>query len=551
MIQPFRFLGGLSVRYALRAQPRRVVLVVAAGLVVASIAPAGATPLPLPSSPGDASPITVGAVLKAVDTAGQPLAVARFDVYRASQPDGEQHPILDVSAVSGGTTTVPLPEPSAIPDAASNYFVVSTGLATDGSSATGIDFFNLTAQNPIANATISQNLFQAPVTVLDELPPVGDPPAIPPVPSVINMGHLPDVGDPPSVPPTLPPVPNPSDSPTVPSVTNIGQLPPVGDVPSPGPTPGVPTPPVTGPCGFQPDTEHPPPPAFTITTSTEGVADGTVNVGVAHGTGPWPGNTFDANVRGEPYKVMGEDLESEWARATESSVTLGLDLGGATQTKYSIVGNLHFTLAASDVKDFASTAAGTSRAGQGARALVVPATWLHQSVTFRCSNGERKSETHELWSPHQWNPHISTTTPDITPDDMDSVSALEDQTAAIVYPLAADQYIKLHHGASQVYTDGYSAEIGGGPVGLDWTTYSQSEFSYTHLVIVYSADKCGTKDQPECVYWESKDAAVNNNCPQQMACGSDFYTATYAGPTAVPNPEPQPCSKYEPHGACD
>lgn len=543
-----------------------------AALAAAAVAPAGS--LPLPTAPLALPAITAGAVLTAVDSNGQPLAHAVFEVYRADQPEGVQTPLLTVPG--SGRVTVPLPPPSTIPDPESNYYAVSTGVDASGSGFTGVEFFNLTSENPLAQATITPNLFQVP-SVLDMgvLPPVEAPPGVSPspIPTDTPIGDI----------PTVPPLPSPPDAPTAPptptdtpSVRDLIVPPPVGDIPTVPPIPsptdtptapdpsvtptsistpplgsliGTPPPSPTGPCGYNPDAQNPPGPFFTITSQVQGVADGTVNVGVAHGAGDWPGNTYAANVRGEPYKVVGEDLVSDWSRATESSVMLGIDIGGQSQTPYQVAGNLHFTLASGDMASFAATAAGVSRAGEGARALITPATWLHQTITFHCNYGDKKSETHDLWSPHEWQPRISTSTPDF-PSSMDSLSTLEDEPMAVVFPLAADQWQTMRTGESEVYQNGFGADIGGGPIGFDWSVYSQTTYAYTHEVTVYAGDKCGTVEQPNCMYWAVNTAAATD-CPWQMGCGTDYYTAVLPGPTTVPNPEPQPCSKYEPHGACD
>lgn len=247
---PRRFASANPINVAVVGRSRSRRFFAVGGLAMVALAPAGHIPLPtLPISlpvlagPGLPAPVTAGAVLRAVDDAGHPLAYAQFEVYRADQPEGVQQPLFAVPAVSStGTVTVPLPAPSTIPDAASNYYAVSTGLASDGASASGIEFFNLTAQNPLATAIITPNLFQVPpVTIIGNPPPIGDPPSVPPAP-------------------------NPSDTPTVPSVTDWGQLPPVGNPPTVAPSPT--TPPATGPCGFQPDTEHPAPPASPLPRRT-------------------------------------------------------------------------------------------------------------------------------------------------------------------------------------------------------------------------------------------------------------------------------------------
>lgn len=381
---------------------------------------------------------------------------------------------------------MPLPQPGAIPDAGSNYYVVSTGSDATGAPFTGIEFFNITAAQPVANAMVSPNLFVQ-------------------VPPVAVIGGLPQVGD---------------------------------QDPHP-----------VGPCGYDPDVAHPPTPtAFTITSKRLSEVDGTVNAGVVYGAGNWPGNTGQADVRYEPYRAMGESLESEWSRATQNSVALGLDLGGATQTKYSLAGSLHFTLKASDVGEYASRGGGVSVAGQGARALVVPATWEHQTMTFQCNNADHTSETHELWAPHEWNPHVSTSTPNY-PTDNNTLEAMEQQDASLVFPMAQNQENFITAGQSQTYHNGYGAAIGAGPVGLDFTVDSQSTNAYNHKTTIYSGDGCGTVDTPLCFYWAIDDTKATD-CQYQMACGTDYYTAIYKTPPAVPV-GPQPCSRFEPHGACD
>ncbi|MDQ1699875.1 MAG: hypothetical protein QOG34_1738 [Frankiaceae bacterium] len=498
MIRTLRRLGVVGTAGRYRARPVNGQFFAAGWVALAALAPTGVVPIPTLPAQDVPTAVTAGVVLTAVDSDGQPLAYAQFEVYRADQPEGEQQPLLAVPVVSStGTVTVPLPAPAAIPDAASNYYAVSSGVASDGASASGIDFFNLTSQNPIATATITPNLSNVP-------------------------------------------------TPPIPSVTNIGQLPPVGNVPQVSPSPT--TPPVTGPCGFKPDTEHPPPPAFTITTKDLGTADGTVNVGVVYGAGSWPGNTGQADVRYTPYRAMGESLESEWSRATESSVVLGIDFGGETQTKYSIVGNLHFTLAASDVGTYSGRGGGVSVAGQRARAFVVPATWQYQTITFHCNSGDHKTETRELWKPHEWNPHASTSTPDY-PTVNNTFEAMQRQSAAVVTPMEQDQWNSVTAGQSESYNNGYGAEIGAGPVGLDFTVESQSTDGYNHKTTIYSASDCGPVNAPLCFYWAVDDAAMTS-CPWEMACGTDYYAAVYKTPPAVPV-APQPCSKYEPHGACD
>ena len=473
-----------------RGRPRRYFA--AGGLAIAALAPAGQFPLPtttiLPSSPpvqsGPALPatLTAGAVLKAVDNAGRPLAYAQFEVYRGDQPDGVQTPLLAVPAVSStGTVTLPLPQPSAIPDAGSNYMVVSTGRDAAGAPFTGVEYFNITTAQPVATATISPNLFVQ-----------------------------------------------------VPPVTNTGQLP--TDPPPPGP------------CGFQPGVVQPPPPMFTVESRTTAVVDGTVNVGVVYGAGSAGGNTGSADVRYTPYRAMGESLQSDWSRATQSSIVLGLDLHGTTQTKYSVSGNWHFDLAETDAGTFANKGAGVSVAGQLARALVVHATWLHQSVTFHCTNGDHSEETREVWTPHEWNPHISTSTPDY-PTSNNTLEAMRQQSASLVYPMASDQWNWITAGQSDIYNNGYNAAIGGGPVDLSFTVVSQTTDAYTHRTDIYSADDCGTEDTPLCFYWAFDDGK-QTGCLYEMACGTDYYSAVYKSAPAVPV-VPQPCSQYEPHGACD
>ena len=490
---PLRWAAADPITAAIGGRPRR--FFAAGGLAIAALAPAGQLPLPavptlLGSSPVQsvpalpAAPLAAGAVLKAVDNAGHPLTYAQFEVYRADQPDGVQKPFLAVPAVSStGTVTVPLPQPSAIPDAGSNYFAVSTGHDATGAPYTGIDYFNITTAQPVATATISPNLFVQ-----------------------------------------------------VPQVTNTGQLPVVSD------------PPPSGPCGFQPDVVQPPPPMFTVESRTMATVDGTVNVGVVYGAGSWGGNSGQADVRYTPYRAMGESLQSEWSRATQSSVVLGLDLHGETQTKYSLAGNAHFTLAESDTGTYAGQGGGVSVAGQRARALVVSATWQHESITFHCTNGDHSSETREVWKPHQWNPHISTSTPDF-PTSNNTLAALQNQSAAVTYPMSADQWHWIVAGQSDTYDNGYGAAIGAGPADLSFTVESQTTDGYNDRTDIYSADDCGTTDTPMCFYWAVNDAAMTK-CPYQMACGTDYYSAIYQSPPAVPV-APQPCSPYEPHGACD
>lgn len=490
---PRRFAAVDPIAAALRGRRRPHHLAVAT-LAFASIAPTGLLPLPTlptssasPTGPDAVAPITAGVVLTAVDNAGHPLAHAQFEVYRADQPDGVQQPMLPIPAVStSGTVSVPLPAPATIPDPDSNYYVVSTGNDATGEPFTGIEYFDLTAAHPVTSAMVSPNLFVQ-----------------------------------------------------VPPVTNTGQLPPVG------------IPPTSGPCGYDPLAAHAPTPNyFTITSQTQGVSDGTVNVGVVYGAGYWPGNAGQADVRYNPVRAVGESLLSKWSRVTESSVVLGLDLGGETQTKYHIVGDVHFTLASGDEAEYADAGRGVSLGGQGARALVASATWDHKSVTFHCNEGPDagKSETHELWQPHQWNPHISTTTPDY-PDDKGSLEAMEEQNASLVTPMASDQWDTESAGYSETYTNGYSAAIGAGPAGLDFSVESKTTYGSTHETSIFSGDDCGDQNQPLCFYWAVDDTA-ETSCVYQMACGTDYYAAVYKTPPAVPV-GPQPCSKFEPHGACD
>ncbi len=481
-----RFAAVDPITAALGGRPPKSYLALAGFAVAAISGPIGIPTIPAgPAAPTVSSPITAGVVLTALDNAGHPLAYAQFEVYRADQPEGVQQPILPVPAFSStGTVTVPLPQPSAIPDPDGNYFAVSTGNDVTGAPFTGIEFFNITAQQPVANAAISPNLFVQ-----------------------------------------------------VPPVTNIGQLPPVGD-PAP-----------TGPCGYNPDTAHPPtPPAFTITTSGLTSVDGTVNVGVVYGAGSYSGNSYQADVRNTPYRAMGESLETTWSRVTQSSVVLGIDLHGLTQTKYTTAGSVNFTLATGDQATYANQSGGVSVAGQGARALVVPATWQHQTITFHCNNGDHSTETHELWQPHEWNPRGTTSTPDF-PTNNDTLEGMEEQSASLVFPLQQDQWRAITAGQSQTYQNGYGASIGSGPLGLDFSVESQSTATDENKTTIYSADDCGPVNAPLCFYWAVDDAA-ETGCQYQMACGTDYYTAIYKTPPPVPA-APQPCSKFEPHGACD
>jgi len=463
-------------------------LFAAVGLALAAFAPAG--PLPLPTPPGTPSvpglpssdtPITSGVTLTAVDEAGRPLVNALFEVFRAEAPEGVQTPFVTVPTTSdSGSVTVPLPEPANIPDAASNYYAVSSGLTEDGAEVTGIDFFNLTALHPMATATISPNLVQ--------------------IPGVrIQTG-------------------------------------------SPSPS---------GPCGFRPDADNPPPPYFTISKDNLGVQDGTINVGAAHGAGSWSGSSVrPSDILGSNVRALGEELASTGSRTTESSVVMALDTHGETQSKYQITGNLHFTLASGDIAEFASRTDRADQAGFGARNLVVAATWLHEALRFHCNDGSF-DEVYEVWTPHEWNPHLLPTKP-AGFAYWDTREGLENMDVAVVTPYWSGQNETYDAGDSQVYSNGYGGEISAGPAGANFSVESQTTYTVTHEVTIYSGNDCGSPEAPECYYWQMNAVgASDGDCPWQMACGSDYYTGVLSTSPTIPGPEPQPCSKYAPHHAGD
>lgn len=468
---------------------RRTLLVATIALGAWGLPGATATPLPVPlplvaqapigiavpqAGVGVVSPPTfrAGAVLTALDSTGRPLVSGDIEVFHAGLA-GVQIPIADLPIGVGGQAQLPLPVPAAIPDQASNYYAVATGLSQRHHWAVGIEYFNLISERPLTQVAIHPNLFRT-----------GSASASP-----------------------------------------------------------------SGPCGFNPDNPNPPPPPFfTITQQTDGVLGGTVDVGAAHGAGSFPDTWHPENLLGSSYKALGEQLDSEWARATESSVVVETTLGPDTQPVVGVAGNLHFTLATSDASS-ATSHLYTEQGGQGARGLVVGATWLHQHITFHCNYGDPESETHDVYQPHQWDPSVSTATPTVSSAN-DSLAALSQQTGAVVYPLSANQHNAFSSSESETYQNGGGFGIGAGPVGVDFSVYSQSTYSASHTLDYWSGGDCGPVDHPLCYLWAVPDSQVNS-CDAELSCGSDFYAATLPTPTTVPNPEPQPCSKYEPHGACD
>jgi len=428
------------------------------------------------TAPAGSTNLTSGVILDAYDASGHPLVAGDVEVFHAELA-GVQVPVAELPLPAAGAVSISLPTPSAIPDAAGNYFAVVTGHNSDGQWSSGIHYFDLTAERPVARMDVKPNLFN---------PPAGGAAAGP-----------------------------------------------------------------TGPCGFDPDAVPPPPPPyFTITQQTDGYLPGTVDVGHAHGAGVFAYPMQPGALLGSSAKAVGEQLQSQWARATESSVEMHTSFTGSISVEgvTVITGNLHFSLATSEATD-ATRSAFTEQAGTGARGLVVSANWLHQQITFHCNYGDHTSETHDVYQPHQWDTSISTDTPAVSAAN-DSAAALSQQTGAIVYPLAANQHNALGGGVTEIYDNGGGLGVGSGPVGIGIDVHSQTTYANSHILNYWSGGGCGTTTQPLCYLWTSRDPQPV--CAEyQLSCGSDYYGAVLPTPTTVPNPEPQPCSKFEPHGACD
>ena len=128
----------------------------------------------------------------------------------------------------------------------------------------------------------------------------------------------------------------------------------------------------------------------------------------------------------------------------------------------------------------------------------------------------------------------------------------QQQPLSAKFPLGGGLKISHDEGLSEVYESGAGAGIATGPkdssfsAGFGFDVYSQSTYSATHEVTIYSGGGCGPATNPTCFYWTVNSSAAAD-CPWQLSCGTDYYTATQA-PSAVPQPEPQPCSKFAPHG---
>lgn len=290
---------------------------------------------------------------------------------------------------------------------------------------------------------------------------------------------------------------------------------------------------------------------YDLTVDADG--EGNVHVATAHGAGSYAGNSVDlSGLEGSYVEGIGELASTTYARSTIGTVGMRLVIPGAPVLDgggWNNDGFLKFGVDASTdtshIKEF-----DVEQATQGAMAIVAPAKWSHTTARYECpgKDGEEVFFTTENVSPLTWD---ATRSPfkETADASKDSFYAMTTDNFSVAHPVSGGIDFATGEGRGQAYGTDNSIDIE--PV-IGYNFSSETQYDSTTLVHFYSGNGCGQAGSEKCYYYT--DQPTKTDCPDDLLCGSDFYTAVVpptAPPPAVPGPAPRPCTPNSARNLCD
>lgn len=279
--------------------------------------------------------------------------------------------------------------------------------------------------------------------------------------------------------------------------------------------------------------------------------EGNVHVATAHGAGSWSGNSVDmSGLEGSYSEAIGEMASTTYERTTLGTVGMRVVLKGLPVSEsgsWLNDGFLKFgvdtSTNTSQIKEF-----DVEQAGLGAVAIIAPAKWAHTTANYTCPGptGEQSYTTENI-APLTWDASRS--------PFKEAASAEKDTFDAMIndydtsYPVSGGIDFATGTGRGQSY--GTDAGIEVTPI-LEYAFSSETHYDGTTLVHFYSGNGCGQAGFEKCYYYT--DPATKLDCPDDLLCGSDFYTAVVppgSSGSTVPGPAPRPCTPNTARNLCD
>lgn len=286
--------------------------------------------------------------------------------------------------------------------------------------------------------------------------------------------------------------------------------------------------------------------------TTDANEEGVLHVATAHGAGSWSGNSIDlGGLEQSPAEAIGEMATTEFSRTTLGTVGVRITLpgvplpdGGGWNNDGMLKFGIDSSTDTSKLHDF-----NVEQAGLGAVAIIAPAKWAHSTEDFTCPgpNGPQHFQ-HEVISPLSWD--LPRTPYKLTASaSKDNFSAMINDEFGMSYPVDGGIDFSIGAGRGQAY--GTDASLDVLPV-LGYNFSSETHYDGATWVHFYSGNGCGQPGFEKCYYYT--DSPTKTDCPDDLLCGSDFYTAVVpptAPPPSVPGPAPRPCMPNSARNLCD